>query len=140
MAISELGPNVDISIFPAHETMMASTGDDSTYVGRIVCMNVDEEVCFPTAISDIPCGILIEGNVTGGYVTYRAFGVVPVKMNDVVAVPNCIAITNLGGVIDGRAGTAISTCHIVGQILEHSDAENDIVTCIVNCISPSIKV
>jgi hypothetical protein len=139
MVISEYGPNIDISIFPAHETMMDSDGDDSDYVNRIVCLNADEEVCYPTAITDVPFGVLIEGAVTGGYVTVRTFGVVPIKMNAIVAVPNIIGITSDGGVIDGRAGTAVATCKVVGQILEHSDAEDDIVTCIINCINPGIK-
>lgn len=139
MAISEYGPNVDISMFPAHETMADAYDDDSNYVGRIVCLNADEEICFPTAITDIPFGVLIEGHPTSEYVTVRTFGVCAVKMNAVVAVPNCIGITSDGGVIDGRAGVAIATCKIVGQIMEHSDAEDDIVTCIIDCISPSIK-
>jgi hypothetical protein len=139
MAISEMGPNIDISIFPAHETMMDSTGDDSTYINKIVCLNSDKEVCYPTAITDVPFGVLIEGGAVGEYVTVRVFGVVPIKMNAIVAVPGIIGITNVGGV-DGRAGTAISSCKVVGQLLENSEAENDIVTAIINCISPSIVV
>lgn len=139
MAISEMGINLDISMFPAHETMMTATGDDSAYINRIVCLNVDEEVCYPTAITDIPYGVLIQGAVTGGYPTVRVFGVVPIKMNAIVAVPNKIGITSDGGAIDGRAGVAIATCYQMGQILEHSDAEDDIVTCIIDCINGGIK-
>lgn len=137
--ITELGPNIDISIFPAHETMMDSSGDDSTYVNRVVCLNSDGEVCYPTAITDIPLGVLIEGNVTGGYVTVRVFGVVPIKVNGIVALPNKISITSDGGVIDGRVGAAASTAYIIGQLLESSDAEDDVVTAIIDCIGNSKK-
>lgn len=137
--IDSYGPVIDISWYPAHETMMSTTGDDSAYINRIVTLNSDEEVAYPTAITDIPFGVLIEGNVTGGYVTVRIWGICAVKMNAVVAVPNVIAITSDGGTIDGRAGVAISTCYVVGQILSHSDAEDDIVTCMINCLNPSIK-
>lgn len=141
MPISEMGPNIDISMFKAHEDMMTSATDrdDTAYINRIVCLNSDKEVCYPTAITDIPFGVLIEGGLTGEYVTVRVFGVVPIKMNAVVAVPNKIAITSDGGTIDGRAGAAVQTCREIGQILDNSEAEDDIVTCIIDCINAPIK-
>jgi len=138
MAISEYGPNIDISMFPAGEAMAASDGDDSDYINRVVCLNSSGEVVYPTAITDIPVGVLIEGGADGEYVTFRAFGVVPVKVNAIVALPSKISITSDGGTIDGRVGTSVATCHIVGQLLEASDAEDDIVSAIINCISPAI--
>jgi hypothetical protein len=140
MAISELGPNIDISIFPCHEAMEDSEGDDSAYINRVVCLNSDKEVCYPTAITDIPVGVLIEGGAVGTYVTYRAFGVVPVKAGEIMTMPKKIGIYNDGGTIDGRVGAIVSTNHIVGMLLDTADAEDDIVSAIINCINPGILV
>jgi len=137
--INEMGPNIDISMFKAHETMATAAYDDTAYRYRVVCLNSDKEVCYPTAITDIPFGVLIEGAPTGDYVTVRVFGVCPVKVIGAYAVPNIIGIGSDGGVIDGRVAVAVATNHIVGQILDSSDAEDDIITAMINCVNPCIK-
>lgn len=139
MAIMEFGPNIDISKFKAHENMATSDGDDSAYINRVVCLNSDEEVCYPTAVTDIPFGVLIEGGLAGEYVTVRVFGVVPVKVIAALALPNVIGIATDGGAIDGRVNAAIATNYVMGQLIEHSDAEDDVVTAMINCLSMAIK-
>ena len=139
MAISELGINLDISKFPAGEAMADSDGDDADYINRVVCLNSDAEVVYPTAQTDIPFGVLIEGGADGEYVTVRVFGVCPVKVIEAIALPNVIGIGIDIAAIDGRVQAAIATNYVVGQLLEDSDAEDDIVTAMINCLSPSIK-
>jgi len=137
--INEMGPNIDISMFKAHETMATAAYDDTAYRYRVVCLNSDKEVCYPTAITDIPFGVLIEGAPTGGYVTVRVFGVCPVKVIAALALPNVIGIATDGGAIDGRVNAAIATNYIMGQLLDSSDAEDDIITAMINCLSMPIK-
>ena len=139
MAIMELGPNIDISIFPAHEAMADSAGDDTDYINRVVCLNSDKEVCYPTAITDIPFGVLIEGGAVGEYVTVRVLGVVPVKVIEAIALPAVIGIGIDGADVDGRVKAAVATNYTMGQLIENSDAEDDIVTAMINCLSMQIK-
>lgn len=137
--IEEVGPNIDISMFPAGQDFVDSDGIDDDYKYKVVCLNSDGEIVYPTAITDIPFGILIEGAEEGDYVTVRTFGVVPVKANAIIALPALIGIGSDGGVIDGRIGAAVATNKVFGQLLESADSEDDYVTAFVNFANMPIK-
>ncbi len=132
MAILEKGPNVDVSVLAGEKMAGDDEYDDSAYINKVVCLNSDNEAVYPTAITDIPFGILIKGNLEGYPVTVRRFGIAPVKVGAALTLPNILGIGSDGGTIDGRVKAAVATNYPVGDLMEASDAEDDIVTMFVN--------
>jgi len=136
--ISEMGPCIDISM-KAGEDFVDSDGDDTSYIYKVVTLNSDEEVIKPTAITDKPFGILLEGAEENDYVTVRIFGICPVKVIAGIATPNFIGIGIDVAAVDGRVNTAVATNYVIGQLIDTATAEDDIVNAFINCSNCPLK-
>jgi hypothetical protein len=131
MAITEFGPNIDIPFLVAGE-------DLTDKEGLIVTQNSDNEVILPTAVTDVPLGVLIEGDIEGRSVTVRVFGVCPVIVKGQYAVPAVIGINGTDGKAKKLTAGSEETTYVVGQLLEASDTDGDTISALINCMAPAL--
>jgi len=129
--IDEFGPNIDIPFKVAGENL---TGKESLGV----VLNSDGEVVLPSAATDIPFGVLIEGGLEGEAVTVRVFGVCPVIVAGQYATPGVIGLDGSSGKLKKLTAGTDETVYTMGQLLEESDADADTISALINCMAPAL--
>ena len=97
--------------------------------------SADNSCALPTALTDVPLGIVQNTPTSGQAATVRVLGVSKVSTDTALSAGNLIG-TSADGQADAKTVGSDTTHYVAGQMLDSPGAAADLGTALINCCNP----